>query len=406
MTSARERASRVVRGPERSLRDLLVLVFALALASRIALLVLGEVWLASPLADQAPEGRYIAELGDQDSQLDRLSLGDPNFYRSIRDGGYEERPFTSTPMANWAFSPAWPYLWRAVDAVAPAQLGAALVNALLFALACVFVLLALRRHVSERAALLATLLLIAAPGAQFTVRPGPESLFLAASAVALWAAGERRWAWVGPAAAVAALSRPQGALLLVPLVVMAVGQLRDSTGRRPAPAVLATALVLPIAGLAAFAVHLDRLTGNPLANLGVQKAWDNESAFPGSAAARGLLHLLRDGQGTDYYGFNLVPLSLLALAVATVLIVRTAWKRELSGSLVAYAVVNLLVLLTRSQTQAALRYVVMVFPLFAMAAVPLVRRPRAWGIGTICALLALQVTIYLAAVQGATWALT
>lgn len=379
---------------------------ALAVASRVVLLLLGELWLAGPLAQQLPDGPYTAAL-DRDGQLDRLGLGDPVHYRTIMEQGYEQRPFTADRQATWAFLPAWPALWWVVDLVAPAQLGAAVVNVALFAAGCALVFLLLARRLGERTATVAVVLLVALPGAQFTVRPGPESLFLATSALALWAADTGRWWLVGPAATVAALSRPQGALVLLPLLLLALQQRRaaGATAALPSWATVLTALGAPVGALAAFGAHLWRLTGDPLASVHVQRAWDNEGALPGSAALRAAGSLLLEQRVVDYYGWNLVPLSLLALAASTALLVHAVRFRTVSWPLLAYTGASLLVLLTRSQTQAAVRYLLVVFPLLGAAAVLLVGR-RALLATTVGVLLVLQVAGYLAAVQGAPWALT
>jgi hypothetical protein len=67
--------------------------------------------------------------------------------------------------------------------------------------------------------------------------------------------------------------------------------------------------------------------------------------------------------------------------------------------------VSLLLLLTRNQTQAALRYVLVLFPLYGIAAVMpegrvFLRR------ALLTTLLVAQVALYLAALQGVEWALT
>jgi Gpi18-like mannosyltransferase len=275
----------------------------------VGLLLLGELWLALPFTAQLPLGQYV-EPGS--GQLDRLGLSDPVLYRTIMESGYERRPFSDDRQANWAFLPAWPLLWRAAAVVLPGDAAAVVLNVVLFSVGCVLVFVLLRHYLGEAAALLAAALLIVVPGAQFTVRPGPESLFLVASAGALLLAQRGRWWLVAPVVTLAALTRPQGWLLGVPLALIALQQLRQRWSPQQLLAV-GVALLAPVVAVALFCAYLGRLTGNPFATFDIQRAWDNETAPPGLAILRSAKTLLVDHQLTDYYAFNLIPLSLAAM---------------------------------------------------------------------------------------------
>lgn len=61
--------------------------------------------------------------------------------------------------------PAWPYLWRLVDTVAPVLPGALAVNIVLFTLGCLAVFLVLRGPLGDSVATVAVVLLIVFPGA-------------------------------------------------------------------------------------------------------------------------------------------------------------------------------------------------------------------------------------------------
>ncbi len=61
--------------------------------------------------------------------------------------------------------PAWPYLWRLVDTVAPVLSGALAVNIVLFTLGCLAVFLVLRGPLGDSVATVAVVLLIVFPGA-------------------------------------------------------------------------------------------------------------------------------------------------------------------------------------------------------------------------------------------------
>jgi len=380
----------------------LAAIVLLAAVSRIGLLLVGELWLISPFEDQLPLGPYV-EPGS--GQLERLGLSDPVLYRSIMETGYERRPFSDDRQANWAFLPAWPLLWRATSTLLPADSASVLLNVVLFSIGCGLVFLLLQAYVGTKAASLAVAMLIVMPGAQFTLRPGPESLFLAASAATLLLAEWRHWWLVAPVVTLATLTRPQGVLLALPLAMMAASQWWRHNGTGVPMLPVGVAVLAPVAAVTAFCAYLGRLTGNPLATFDIQRAWDNETTLPGLAVLRSTRTLVLDQTLEDYYGFNLIPLSLTAIGLGLALLLVGIRRRVLPPALLAYTGMSLLLLLTRSQTQAALRYLLMLFPLYGIAAaeggngrlVRLVLMPT---------LLVLQVAVYLAGLQGAEWALT
>jgi hypothetical protein len=389
-------------GAGRALGNRVVLITLAAVASRVLLLAVGEVWLAAPIPPALRADGYVPSI----SQLERLSLGDPGWYATIKDSGYEQLAYEDESQHNWAFMPAWPYLWRFVDAVAPARAGAVVLNVLLFAAGVALVYVVLRDHVGEHLATVAVALLIVCPGAQYTMRPGPESLFLFASALTLWAAGRRSWWWAVAPALLVSLTRPQGVLIVVPLVLLFRRDLRDRRGSVPARWYVSrsAALVAPIVGAAGMCLLMWRMTGNPMATLQIQRAWGNDGTVPGLGVARNIKHLLVDGDLTDWYGWTLIPLSLPIVLTGVGLVVYGFRRRVLPWHLWAYAAVSVGVVLLGGQTGPALRYLLVVFPLFALTAALLGPRRRLLP-AVAGALLALQVGLYLAALQGATWAL-
>jgi hypothetical protein len=92
----------------------------------------------------------------------------------------------------------------------------------------------------------------------------------------------------------------------------------------------------------------------------------------------------------DYHGWNLIPVSLLALVSAAAILGHGVVRKTLPPALLVYLGLTLLLLLTRNQTQGALRYLLVVFPV----------------VGSVAGLALVQVVMYLAAMQGALWALT
>lgn len=87
-----------------------------------------------------------------------------------------------------------------------------------------------------------------------------------------------------------------------------------------------------------------------------------------------LRRLLFDHSVLDFYGWNLIPVSLFVLVAAAALLGHGVVRKTLPPALLLYLGLTLLLLLTRNQTQGALRYLLVVFPVVGLAAVLLAPR--------------------------------
>ena len=155
---------------------------------------------------------------------------DALWYLSIASDGYR------TDDASAAFFPLYPLLTRGLAEVLGGRilLSAYLVGniALIVGLVLLYRLTAL--EFSDRIARTTVLCLCVFPTAFYLFSPYTESLFLALSVGALYAARRQSWLLAGYLGALAATSRSTGLLLAAPLAVEALLQLRASSGpRRP-----------------------------------------------------------------------------------------------------------------------------------------------------------------------------
>ena len=183
-----------------------------------------------------------------DPLLAPLARWDAVWYLRVAESGYGESE------ARAAFFPLYPLLVRGLATPFGASPAALLVAAYAVALgAFLGALTLLYRLVSlELGRPLAgpTLLLLAVfPAALYFGAPYAESLFLALSVGAFYAARTGRWAWAGACAAAAAATRNSGVLLMVPLADHLVGLARAARGRRrlgaPRPARAGRVRALP-----------------------------------------------------------------------------------------------------------------------------------------------------------------
>jgi hypothetical protein len=208
------------------------------------------------------------------------------------------------------------------------------------------------------------------PGALFLGIPYSESAFLAFSIGAFLAARHERWAVAGMLGAAAALTRFAGVALFVPLVLFYL----ERNGRRIRPD--AVWLLLVPAACFAFLTYAGHLTHDPLGYFHTGRAYGRETADPlsllwtaGSAAARGYraLFLGDAGASADPNPQAIVDLTRFIAFAGAVALTVTMW-RKLPRPYGAYTFVSLVFILYAGPREhpltSALRYLVVVFPLF------------------------------------------
>ncbi|GAA0716772.1 mannosyltransferase family protein [Dokdonella soli] len=282
--------SSVITAPLPAVRDLPVMDWLRSL--RVALIAYAfsrglilAVWvLSAQLHLDHPPGREqqampAAEIapGALAQTLRNLALyNDGGWYLTIAEHGYETRPFDATRLANWAFFPLHPLLWRATAALVGDLPAAGLWLANLAFLAALVVLhrlaLALGRDAAGSQRVVFALALF--PVSYFCALPWSESLFLLLSAGAFLAAVRERWGWMALLGMLATATRLAG-LFLLPALALWVWPRRHGLSARPW---LALALI-PL-GLIAFMLELHVATGNALAFSGIQAAWGRHPTFP------------------------------------------------------------------------------------------------------------------------------
>ena len=277
---------------------------------------------------------------------------------------------------TFAFLPAFPLLTRLVR---PLIGGNELVAGLLVAnVACALGLVWLYRVVQEllgdgpaRAAVVA---LAVFPTAFFLVAPYGEPVLLAAGAAALLAHLKGRPVLAGVAGVVAALARPFGALIALPLAALAIA--------RPGPARRWLSPLGPLVGGVGWATFVALKVHDPLGALRVQSVWQRTLHAPWAtlwSGAQTWLTFRGSAYGPYFLGDLLAALFGIALVVAAYLALRHERGRGRGGArpLVAwgFAAYGALALLAPLSTpflprplMSVPRFVLALFPVFAGAA--------------------------------------
>jgi hypothetical protein len=215
-----------------------------------------------------------------DPLLAPLARWDAVWYLRVADSGYAESE------ARAAFFPLYPLLVRALATPFGASPAALLIAAYVVALAAFLAALTLlyrlvSLELGRPLAQPALLLLAVFPAALYFGAPYAESVFLALSVGAFYAARTGRWAWAGACAGAAAATRNSGVLLMLPLLLV----WWSSPERHPRDA--AWVLLAPL-GLAAYALFLGVAEGDALRFLHAHEAWYRELSWPLAGAWEGL----------------------------------------------------------------------------------------------------------------------
>ena len=318
--------------------------------------------------------RYLGYLSVADRArpqgfVDSMCVWDCYWYGDIAAKGYQAYPEQlnfggPAGIANRAFFTLYPLLIAGVQRltgatpamlgaiVTPVQpLGAALASWPLFA-------------GDRRAYFLFAAFLLAGPFSFYFAVLYSESLFLLLTVLALVALQRRSFIAAGAAGALQSATRTVGVLFVFAILTEALAvlwpRLLRDLPRRPD---IVLALLLAPLGLFAFMVWLYLVTGDALAFVHIQRAWDRALIDPAVAIWAALTS--PGGQTRD------APLLALASLVGLGLCGALVWTRRFPAAV--FTTLCLLLALTNG-VESMLRFVVALAPLGIMACLLLARR--------------------------------
>lgn len=299
---------------------------------------------------------------------------DAGWYEAIARVGYG-------PLGHQSlrFFPLFPLAARALALAPGVSAGVAVVvlaNAAALAGTVLLRLLVLR-ETGDRAWADRTVWLFSLAPPAFVLVMGYSEAFLLVASVACFLAlrgrpadvpGGRtppRWAWVAVLGFTAGLTRPLGAVLVLPAAVEALRQWRaNGWGRRLASA---AGVLGPVAGAGAFLAWSAAAFGNGLLPVQVQTQAKHHGAFSDPLAV-----LVHDAAGAFHHHVGTalhIPWVILAVILAVVCF------RRLPASYGAFAAGVVLVALSGTNLDSFERYALSAFPLTIAAAALVARRP-------------------------------
>lgn len=241
-------------------------------AAVVAVLVFG---LSERAADFDPTGLTTPYGTTGDALVAPFGRWDSVWFMQIAADGYDGG-------AREAFFPLYPLLVRIAGApLGSTLIGGALASTALLGLALVLlhrlVCLDHDRAVARNAVLVTALV----PMSFFFSAVYSESLFLALSIGAVYAARRERWAWAGALGLLAATTRSAGVLLLIPLAMIYLWDVRRPSLRamRPLRADALWLALVPL-GLASYCGFLALAGHDALAPFRAQEVWFRSFAGP------------------------------------------------------------------------------------------------------------------------------
>ena len=304
---------------------------------------------------------------DNATLAETFAAWDSGWYYDIATRGYF---YSSTSESSVAFFPLYPLAMRVLawpfGSTAEAIWVAGVAISITSFLLALLVLhdLTMRLVVDRDVARRAVLYLSVFPFSFFLSRVYPSGLFLLLTLLAISMAVRSRWGWAGVCGALAALTRPQGILIVVPLALMAArGGGRDAVFR------LARLAPVPLAFLG-FHVYIGLLSGEPLAWFASEDQWDYSLGNPPWEQLLWLLSTVEQHGPYAYFTSSaLAPYQLFHGVVALFLLACVpAVFTRLGAPLGFYVLASLLVPLSGNALSGIGRYGAVLFPVFMMLA--------------------------------------
>lgn len=300
------------------------------------------------------------------------------YYQIAKTGYYWDR--RNEGQQNIAFFPAFPMATRGVARLFGGEPEAYILAGLTLShLAFLWALLLLHRLARDMTgnaatAAAAVLLVACYPFAIFYGAFYTESFFLLGAVGAMRALRQGRPAAAGAFGLLAGLTRPNGFLLAIPLLVLCARCLAGRPVWSTRTGAMAVAPLMPVAGVAIYSAYLATLTGSPLAWYAQHAAWGR--TFAGLAPIAGAFdQVARDGVVAYTAAQPYTTINVAAASVVVALIV-PIWRR-LGPEYGVFVAVNVLPPLVLGGALSMGRVTATMFPLFLWLAMAMPRHAGA-----------------------------
>jgi hypothetical protein len=317
---------------------------------------------------------------------------DAGWYLQIATEGYRYTPGDPAIQQNIVFFPAYPMLVRVFGRLFGGDMTGYVAAGMLVSIAAFFGALVYlyafaRDRYGEEVAGATIWLLAAYPFAIFFGAIYTESLFLLGTVGAIHHFSRQQFGRAACWGLLVGLTRVNGALLVVPLALLAC----SASMRRDRTSALAAAAA-PGAGLLIYALFVWRLTGNPIAFATSHGAWGREYQGLGTLVARQYSALASTGL-SGYVG---LPGYNVLNAIGALFAIATVWPvtRGLGLAYGLFILVNVLPALLSGGLLSAGRFSSVLFPAFVWLASAVPAHHRSAWIATFAAMQAFGAALF------------
>ncbi len=329
---------------------------------------------------------------------------DAGWYLGIVTDGYRYTPGDPLVQQNIVFFPAYPMLVRMVGRLLGGKMVGYLVAGMTVSLASFFGALAYlyaftRDRFGEETARYSLWFLAAYPFAIFFGAVYTESLFLFGAVGAFYHFSKQEYGRAACWGLLVGLTRLNGALLVLPLGILALGRLAPTRGSTPTRDAAArgawkslVAAAMPGAGLLIYALFIWSLTGDPLALTHGHVAWGRTYQGLGTLVAHQYSILANAGLsgyvGTP--GYDVLNAAGALFAVATI------WPvtRRLGLAYGVFMLINIVPALATGGLLSAGRFSAVLFPAFIWMATAVPANQRGGWIATFAAMQAFNAALF------------
>ncbi len=329
---------------------------------------------------------------------------DAGWYLGIVTDGYRYTPDSPMVQQNIVFFPAYPMLVRMVGRLLGGNMVGYVVAGMTVSLASFFGALAYlyaftRDRFGEDAARYSLWFLAAYPFAIFFGAVYTESLFLLGTIGAFYHFSKQEYGRAAGWGVLVGLTRLNGALLVLPLGILALGRLGPTRGSAPTRDAAArgawkslVAAATPGVGLLIYALFIWGLTGDPLALTHGHVAWGRTYQGLGTLVARQYSILANAGLSgyVGAPGYDVLNAAGALFAMATI------WPvtRRLGLAYGVFMLINIVPALATGGLLSAGRFSAVLFPAFIWMATAVPASQRGGWIATFAAMQAFSAALF------------
>jgi len=281
-------------------------------------------------------------------------------YLEIADFGYD------FDLVNTVWPPLFPFVIKVLGCfIQPSILSAIIGSNIFFIVGIFLTILLVRELFDEETAKNTIFYLLTFPTSFFLIAPYSESLFLTLSVAVFLLIRKKKWLWAGLISAFAALSRVQGIILVVPILVELIREYYKDRNLRNLLTNSLSCIYAPFAyGIYSLYVHFGLNANWPWETL--SSYWAQRFAWPWEGFYYTFLSILGNTKLIDYSPTIVKILNILLSLFSIYLLFKV--RKRIPISLSIYSWVMLFIIIGKvdynDSLVSTIRYILTLFPIF------------------------------------------